>query len=452
MSPAAGQLHPDRAAGGDHHHRPGQRGDVADRAAGPEPSPGGRGGPDPPGRAWSVPATRPSATTPPAASASCPTRLQRPGAEHRSWRTTGSSPSRRPPTTPPAGSRSLSGAGRISRRYLEGAESGRGNRASGTADVDETPIEPDNGIPNERTSWFWNIRVGDKIRFNDAGRLLHGRRAAMNTSHHQHGRRTPSCSSTSGRPVDLASGPVSSSVPELQPYSSNPEFLFLVNGQTTTSDGFIDRAGTGSIITIIGHRQTTWRAGVRRDELRSEQWVGAETSRNAAAARRRCSSTSRTRSLRRPVAVPGAREVTLPGGVVIDADDLERRPRSGRGCRSTRRPLYVDILVNPTARSCRPRRTRAPRRRPASPFYHFWLTERQDVHEPTELWGVDRPTRTRRYRPARCPSGYAELPSVRPIRSRPRRRRSSLKGDRAAGDAVRAAPGRSRATRSRTST
>ncbi len=25
-------------------------------------------------------------------------------------------------------------------------------------------------IPNERTSWFWNIRVGDKIQFGDSGR------------------------------------------------------------------------------------------------------------------------------------------------------------------------------------------------------------------------------------------------------------------------------------------
>ena len=33
----------------------------------------------------------------------------------------------------------------------------------------ENVVDPKTGLPNEPTSWFWNIRVGDKIQLNNAG-------------------------------------------------------------------------------------------------------------------------------------------------------------------------------------------------------------------------------------------------------------------------------------------
>ena len=35
--------------------------------------------------------------------------------------------------------------------------------------VEESVVDPTSGFPNSPTSWFWNIRVGDKIQINNAG-------------------------------------------------------------------------------------------------------------------------------------------------------------------------------------------------------------------------------------------------------------------------------------------
>ncbi len=39
----------------------------------------------------------------------------------------------------------------------------------GLPDLYEEPIDPDAGGPNSPTSWDWNIRVGERLRFNDRG-------------------------------------------------------------------------------------------------------------------------------------------------------------------------------------------------------------------------------------------------------------------------------------------
>ncbi len=37
--------------------------------------------------------------------------------------------------------------------------------------VEECPIDPSTGLPNEPTSWFWNIRIGEKIQIGNAGQI-----------------------------------------------------------------------------------------------------------------------------------------------------------------------------------------------------------------------------------------------------------------------------------------
>jgi hypothetical protein len=35
--------------------------------------------------------------------------------------------------------------------------------------IEESAFDPNTELPNSPTSWFWNIRLGDKIQINHAG-------------------------------------------------------------------------------------------------------------------------------------------------------------------------------------------------------------------------------------------------------------------------------------------
>jgi hypothetical protein len=94
--------------------------------------------------------------------------------------------------------------------------------------------------------------------------------------------------------------------------------------------------------------------------------------------------------LRRPTPVAGAREITLPGGIVIDATSWN----SPAGAERSRLPvdprtLYVDILVNANGQVVPTTAYSSPTAFSNLPFYHFWLTEREDVHELSDLWGLN---------------------------------------------------------------
>ena len=41
---------------------------------------------------------------------------------------------------------------------------------TGFLDLYEEPIDSNTGLLNSPTSWYWNIRVGERFRFNDSGR------------------------------------------------------------------------------------------------------------------------------------------------------------------------------------------------------------------------------------------------------------------------------------------
>src|SRR5262249_32518137 len=103
--------------------------------------------------------------------------------------------------------------------------------------VEESPVNLYTGLPNSPTSWFWNVRIGDRLRFSDV------------------------------EPLYTVVGPMTTYSPELFvncgtpgvdfPGSKSPlkrfyngkwtevEFLFLVNGKDDNNDGYIDNGFDG---------------------------------------------------------------------------------------------------------------------------------------------------------------------------------------------------------------
>ena len=225
--------------------------------------------------------------------------------------------------------------------------------------VEESVVDPTSGFPNSPTSWFWNIRVGDKIQINNAG-LWYTVVGPMAV--------TPFNGGNTEMFVNV--GPPGTTSP-LQVGNFNPEFLFLVNGQDDNGNGWVDEGwdnvdnnGNGSTDELL--------------EWEGETWQGAIVSHSPPGIQNSVYSIQR-----RPAPTTNAREVSLPTNVVIDATTW------GTSQERSRLPInqftgYVDILVYPSG-------TIVPTTIYSSPasltmggtFLHFWLAERSDVAAPT---------------------------------------------------------------------
>ena len=107
--------------------------------------------------------------------------------------------------------------------------------------VEECPVDTtqsEHFTPNEPTSWFWNIRIGDKIRISNAGQYytVIGPMVQANPE------------------LFVNDGPAGSPTQLVRTYSNgtnnfghvfNVEYLFLVNGQDDDNDGFVDNGWDG---------------------------------------------------------------------------------------------------------------------------------------------------------------------------------------------------------------
>ena len=117
---------------------------------------------------------------------------------------------------------------------------------TGVLMVEESVYDPNTGLPNAPTSWFWNIRVGEKIQLNKAG-IWYTIVGPMTT--------TPA----TGNPEMFVNvGPPGTVSPLKRLFVSadgktvivdNPDFLFLVNGRDDNNNGWCDEGWDGSIIT-----------------------------------------------------------------------------------------------------------------------------------------------------------------------------------------------------------
>ncbi len=221
------------------------------------------------------------------------------------------------------------------------------------------------GIFNPPTNWFWNVRIGDKFRFNDSGRYY-----------------TVIGPMTMPNPEGFVNDGLSNATSTLQVFygqpgatqAFNPEFLFLVNGYDDNFDGYPDNG-------FDGVDQNT--NGVPDDIAEwaeTESWLGSQNQADFASQNNLQPTPFAWTIARRPVPSPGGREVTLPGGAVIDLTtwDFPVNERSRLPVDSFSHT--ADILVNqagqviPTTLYSTPSSNTM-----AQSFYQFWITERGDV-------------------------------------------------------------------------
>jgi prepilin-type N-terminal cleavage/methylation domain-containing protein len=247
---------------------------------------------------------------------------------------------------------------------------------------------------NSPTSWYWNIRVGDKLQINGAGlwytvvgpMVVPPQGATINGVF----------SSNSEQFVNVGPPGSQSPLQDLQAgVTVHPEFLFLVNGLDDNNNGWIDEGFDGvdnnltfeivnnslQVIDEIAEWEAeTWPATVVN--LANKQYT----------------------IQRRPTPVANAREISLPTNVVIDMTMLlGSLPPTPEGSTLNQawsfaersqfpngvidpHTGYVDILLYPNG-------TVVPTTIYSSPssfgmsgaFFHFWLAERSDVAAPSQI-------------------------------------------------------------------
>lgn len=231
-----------------------------------------------------------------------------------------------------------------------------------------------NGAPNAPTSWFWNVRVGDKVQVNNAGpwyTVVGPARAAPKDGNGE---------------FFVNWGPPGSPLPKLAS-GNTVEFLFLSNGRDDNGNGYVDDGwdgvdnnGNGTIDEIgewLLNQGFPVQPGQTPTPPETETWLGALTS----------GAVSVPYTIRRrPLPQPGAREIALPTQMVIDATTW-----GNPGQERSRLPVNVytgavEIMINPDGAAS----PALPYGAPSSlgmgaTFFHFWLAERQDVASPSGL-------------------------------------------------------------------
>lgn len=254
-------------------------------------------------------------------------------------------------------------------------------------------IDPVSGapLPNSPTGWWWNIRLGDRVRIGDTGAIytvvgpLRISGAANPELYVNNG---PAADVRTTSPIQRTYSGTGASI--ALSYTVGVEFLYLVNGQDDDGDGFVDEGWdnydndfNGAIDDSIFNNSTN-----QFGEWETETWLGTLARYNDPF---QAVANLPYTIMRRPVVSPGARETTLPGTVVIDATTWNIREYGGVAAERSRLPIDrynhpVDIMLNqngqlvstpatisyssPTAMTL------------ADSFLHFWLADRDDVYDP----------------------------------------------------------------------
>lgn len=259
------------------------------------------------------------------------------------------------------------------------------------------------GIPRSPTSWYWNVRKGDKIRIGGGRELtiVGPDPIGLKPNPNFGGVANPE------RFINWGTGTMSTPSGTMPP-DVNREFLIVLDGSDNDGDGYIDEAfdgidndGDGIIDPLFNGLDDNGNGLVDEPaEFALGEWelevvsdlepislvlpggavppppyppVDAQARLHTHGARYVIS--------RRPVPAQGSREISLPSGVVIDlttwATTQER----------SRLPIdpftgYVDVMVAPNGQIVQPIAGRALPMDANFPFLHFWVTDEEDVFEP----------------------------------------------------------------------
>ena len=221
------------------------------------------------------------------------------------------------------------------------------------------PKPPHHPLPP--TSWFWNVRVGDKIQIGGSGPWYTVVGPCLVN---------PTNINTPGENPELFVN-VGMPAPESQYASLLPsiantavQYLALVNGRDDNLNGWIDEGWDGIDNDGINGpddagewEKETWHASVSTNQVTGVSYT----------------------IRRRPLPGPNAREISLPSNMVVDATTW------GLTKERSRLPVdrftgFVDIMINPDGTVF----YNSPYGTPASAgmsatFYHFWLADRSDL-------------------------------------------------------------------------
>lgn len=263
------------------------------------------------------------------------------------------------------------------------------------------------GIPNSPTNWYWNIRVGDKLKISGTGRAYTVVGPCTINPW------ATAASGNQGNPELFVNvGAPGKKSPLVRTYYStnnstippaftaqttySPEFLFLVNGEddSTPPNGFIDEGwdgydedGDGFVDGLNEWEIEEW-ANPSAAETMLDTGSGASPSQLWLSDYWQIAVQDVTYSIqRRPVPTPGAREILLPTGIVIDATSWNMNAERSR-VPVQAGSLYVDIMLNPNGLYIPTTIYSTPTSTGASPFIHFWLADRGDVYARGSVWGL----------------------------------------------------------------
>ncbi len=231
-------------------------------------------------------------------------------------------------------------------------------------------ILADNGVLNEPTSWFWNVRIGDKLRINGSG-LWYTVVGPMDVTPQQ-----------GNSEMFVNAGPPGTVSPFRDFQSGTvvePEFLFLVNGRDDNQNGWIDE-GYDGLNNNLAFELANGLPQLVDDLLEWEFETWPETV--------LASFNVPYVIQRRPAPVTNAREVSMPTNVVIDMTTWNNSNVFGTVAERSQFPPgvvnpytgFVDILLYPNG-------TVVPTTLYSTPasfgmsgaFFRFWLAERSDV-------------------------------------------------------------------------
>ena len=220
---------------------------------------------------------------------------------------------------------------------------------------------------NNPTSWYWNIRVGDKLQLNGSG-LWYTIVGPMV--------QTPK-EGNSEMFVNVGPAGTKSPLSDSQAGASVfPEFLFVVNGLDDNKNGWIDEGYDGvnnNLSQEVANNQTQFVDDLA--EWEPETWPAIFTTNPP--------SNVPYTITRRPAPTQNAREISLPTNVVIDmtswANAFQERSQFPPGVINLFTG-YVDIMLYPNGAVVPTTLYSTPSSFGMSgAFLHFWLAERSDV-------------------------------------------------------------------------